>query len=615
MNTTAAHSPRSMWPKARFKADVILIAPREMETTRAQPTYREKNFTTFTERLGVKSFQQDYIRRINESLGLECLARYLREAGLRVGILNCNVSPHTTREMVEKIKFSQARVVGISLIYRPQVAQALELLEGLKEVSDIKVCMGGALASFMPFALLSKLSRLDAIIYGEAEETFRDYASIVAGGGDPRKLPGIYFRDGNQVLMNPAAPPLDLSNILPPCRDTLTHLEEMGLPTRIASIYTSRGCFAPCTFCTGKDAYNVERKPTYRFRAPLDVVDEMQYLKERFNVKFIYINDDNFLGYGKPSFQRVRSIAEEIIKRDLRIPFATECRVDALDPDLLLLLKESGMTQVLLGIESGSDAVLKRWRKGATVEENRQAIELVKRIGVNLEPGFILLDAHTTAHELSETLDFIETTDLHRTPFPNYLINRLSVYPGTAIEQLLVKDGTIPPSKIQRGQQPMDDPKAILEEFNRLEYVCRDLRTEIVWRCLRHALQPVEQCIEELLPLVTEALLQVRRSTHFSTVRSHSSEMVRSGAAWRRQLGSLVVEFLRLCIASYDIAGHAAQFRWLRRRLWEARERYEQSTFGMTTQAFMEEVVKLREEAQRHAAVGSYPESGQLVTS
>jgi radical SAM superfamily enzyme YgiQ (UPF0313 family) len=610
---TPTEAASYMLPKARFKCDVILIAPREMEVTRAQRTYREKNFTSFTERVGIQSFQQGYIRRINESLGLECLARYLRIAGLRTAIVNCNVSPHSTQELIEKIKFSQARLVGISLIYRPQVAQALELVNGLETVQDVKVCMGGALASFMPHQLLSRLSRLDAVVYGEAEETFRDYACALVGVSDPSRLPGIAFRDGNKVIMNQAAPPLDLTEVLPPCRDTLTYLEKSGWPTRIASMYTSRGCFARCTFCTGKDAYNVERRPTYRFRAPADVVDEMQYLKERFDVKFIYINDDNFLGYGKHSFERVRAIAREILRRDLRIPFATECRVDALDPELLLLLKAAGMSQVLLGIESGSNAVLKRWKKGATAEKNREAIALVQRLGINLEPGYILIDAHTNADELAESLHFIEETDLHRTPFPTYLINRLSVYPGTEIERILIQEAIISPSKIPLGHPTTNDPDAIVKEFHRLEYVCSDRRTEVVWRSLRWALEPVEQCIEDLLPRLTETLLKLRRASLSNTTRARAIDLVRKGATWRRQLGTLVLQCLRLCINSYDIAWLPAQFRWLRRQLMLACEAYEDLTLGMPMQRFIGEAVVLGKEVEQYGSVDSYSEPGQLV--
>src|ERR1051325_9562361 len=81
----ASASP--MLPHAEFQADVILIAPKEFEATRSSKTYREKNFTTFTELLSVSAFQTDYIKRINEALGLEALASYLEAAGIRVAIL------------------------------------------------------------------------------------------------------------------------------------------------------------------------------------------------------------------------------------------------------------------------------------------------------------------------------------------------------------------------------------------------------------------------------------------------------------------------------------------------------------------------------------------------
>src|SRR4029079_9457512 len=123
-------------------------------------------------------------------------------------------------------------------------------------------------------------------------------------------------------------------------------------------------------------------------------------LQREFGVRFVYINDDNFLGYGRASHQRVRRFAELLLQRKLRVKFATECRVDALDPETILLLKEAGMTQVLLGIESGSDAALRRWRKGATAGDNAEALHRLARLGVQVEPGFILFDAHTTADEL-----------------------------------------------------------------------------------------------------------------------------------------------------------------------------------------------------------------------
>jgi radical SAM superfamily enzyme YgiQ (UPF0313 family) len=581
----------AMLPDAQIDADVVLIGPREFEVTRSHRTYREKNFTSFADRLDLSSFQSSYIRRINESLGLEALAPYLRAAGLRVAILNCNVAPHTTDELVAKIRRFGAKVVGLSLIYRPQVAQTLEVIEALRAMPEVKICVGGALGSYMPHALLSRLVRLDAVVYGEAEETFRDWALAVVRGQDHRHLPGLAFRDGDRVQVNPPAPPLALANVLAPSRDTLGYLALTGRPTRIASLYTSRGCMARCTFCTGKDAYNVMRPPTYRYRDPDVVVDEIEALQREFGVNFVYINDDNFLGYGKLSYHRVRRFAEELIRRRLGIKFATECRVDGLDAETILLLKEAGMSQVLLGIESGSDRALTRWRKGATAADNGAALELMGRLGVQVEPGFILFDAHTGAEELGENLAFIRSTGLDRTLFPLYMVNRLSVYPGTAIEPILVGEQVLRPSAITADSPVRDDPGAVREEFQRLEYLAKDPRTEVAWRCLRWAIEPFEQGVEDLMPKVTAVLTRARTAP---ATRERAGLLLKRAARWRRGLGTLVTTCIQVCIDSYGQPPGLPQMRWLRRELRRAQADYDRETVGATFDAFMAEVMELR---------------------
>jgi radical SAM superfamily enzyme YgiQ (UPF0313 family) len=616
VNYNAVDSIKAMTPGTSFKADVVLIAPREKEVARVQQTYREKNFASFTERLDMKSFQQHYVRRIPEALGCECLATYLRLAGLRVAIINCNISPHTTAELVENIRKSGTRLVGISLIYRPQVIQALELLEALEGFKDITVCMGGALASLMKHQMLSRLKRLDAIVYGEAEKTFCDFACAIIGEQDYVGLLGIAFKHDGHVVVNPAAPPLDLTKILAPQRDSLSYLQSIGHESGIASLYTSRGCMAKCTYCTGKEVYNIERKRTYRFRDPIDVVDEIEYLHNHFGVHFVYFNDDNFLGYGKKSRHRVWDLAEELIRRNLGIQFAAECRVDALDSELLLLLKEAGMIQIFLGIESGSDVVLKRLCKGVTVAQNREAIKLVRQLRIHIEPGFILFDAHTTGKELSENVDFIKDTRLQHTPFPTYFVNRLSIYPGSDIEKLLVADSTLQPSRIlpfaiSSSVSIINDPNAIQEEFQRLEYICNDRSSEIAWRCLRQALEPVEQFIEDILPLLMSFLLKMRQHVKGDVVMVN--DLIRRAVRWRREVGDLVIRFIELCIESYRCKSGAEQFRWLRQRLTEERERYEHLTLKAVLTDFAEEVYVLKQDIMNDKRINSCADGGKVV--
>ena len=588
-----------MLPGASFDTDVVLVAPREFTLSAAGLSFRERNSTTFTELMAFGEFQAHHIVRINEALGIESLASALQESAIRCAVLNINVAPHSPREIAEKVRASGARVVGISLIYRPQVEYALELCEALADVPDVVVCMGGALASFMPRELLARLRRLDAVVYGEAEQTFVDFVRAALDDEDWSGLPGIAYREGDAAVINPAGPALDLSGIVTPARHTLSFLRASGYPTRIASIYTSRGCMAKCTFCTGKDAYNVERRPTYRYRDPLDVADEVQALKERFGVDFVYINDDNFLGYGERSFERVRRFAQELIDRELGIQFATECRVDALDPQLLGLLKQAGMRQVLLGIESGSDAVLERWRKGASASQNLEAVRLLEELEINIEPGYILFDAHTTAQELRQNLAFIRDARLHRVTFPTYLVNRISVYPGTEIETLLVDDGTIAPSPIDPASPARDEPEAIRRYFERLEYRCRDAHVELSWRAIRRELDPVERFFEDELPRLTPSLVRVRGSRASAEQRRAARELIRRAGAWRRSLGRLVTSLLESVTTSLEEdAGEQAHIflRRLRARLRRLRADYDQETLRAEPAEFIREAACLHRE-------------------
>lgn len=613
-----------MLPDARFHADVMLIAPREFEVTRAKRTYREKNFTSFTDLLKAGAFHTEHVQRIQESLGLEALSAYLRTADLKVSMINCNVSPHTIDDIYRKVAASKARVVGISLIYRPQVGFALELLQALAPLRDLKVVVGGALASYMPRELLSRLAALDAVVYGEAEETFRDYCLAALDGQDTSSLPGIAYRDGDTVVMNPAAAPLDLSRVQRPSRDTLEYLRATAWPTRIASLYTSRGCLAKCTFCTGKDAYDVERRMTYRYRDPVDVVDEIEFLHDAFGVRFVYINDDNFIGYGRKSRERITRFCDELLARRLDVQFAAECRVDGVDLAQLSMLKEAGMRQLLLGLESGSDAVLTRWRKGSTVEQNLHAVELCRKAGVTVEAGLILFDAETAPVELADNLAFIRKAKLDRMTIPTYLVNRLSVYPGTEVERLWTEQGILAPSPIPvqrthcpsdrkfkelrragaialqapvRGQASfLDDPSAVIAYFQRLEYQCADPRSEIAWRGLRSGVEPVEMFLESELPGMMAILSECRGAHVAPALRDEVRGLVHKAARWRQGVGALILELLDAALESYRFDDLIPQLRWLRRTCGASVQAHERNTLGMSSAAFRERVLAIRRE-------------------
>ena len=119
---------------------------------------------------------------------------------------------------------------------------------------------------------------------------------------------------------------------------------------------------------------------SYRFQGAKRLVDELEYLVKKTGKTEISFVDDNFFVLEK----RVEEFCREVIKRGLKIKWRATCRVDYLSKytdDFLRLLKDSGCDGFAVGAESGSNEVLVRVKKGATVEQCVSALKKCKRFG------------------------------------------------------------------------------------------------------------------------------------------------------------------------------------------------------------------------------------------
>ena len=86
----------------------------------------------------------------------------------------------------------------------------------------------------------------------------------------------------------------------------------------------------------------------------------------------------------------------------------TQERINA----VLLKLKEAGLRSLFLGIESGSDSQLRRYCKGVTAEQSVEAIELLTKLGIEQDIGYIIFDPLVTVDELMQTVEFLERCNL-----------------------------------------------------------------------------------------------------------------------------------------------------------------------------------------------------------
>jgi radical SAM superfamily enzyme YgiQ (UPF0313 family) len=199
--------------------------------------------------------------------------------------------------------------------------------------------------------------------------------------------------------------------------------------TPYAQMMTSRGCPYQCTFCDRKVFGRI-----FRARSPKNVVDEIEMLMERFGVKEVKFNDDTF----NVDPKRVIGICEEMLKRNIKIPWT--CRVDAnnLSSDLLKIMKQAGCWQIGFGIENADPAILKAIKKSISPEEGKRIVQLAKKCGMTVKVSFMLGLPGETEATIRKTIDFAKTLPADILNFHIFI-----PFPGTELFQTISAQGAL----------------------------------------------------------------------------------------------------------------------------------------------------------------------------
>jgi radical SAM superfamily enzyme YgiQ (UPF0313 family) len=200
----------------------------------------------------------------------------------------------------------------------------------------------------------------------------------------------------------------------------------------IAPITVTRGCPFPCTYCA---AHLVSGK-RIRSRSVQNVLEEIELLYNKYGIREIHIEDDNFT----LNKVFVKEFCNELLERNLDISWACPngIRLDTLDEEMLDLMKKSGLYVVSVGIESGSARILEAMQKRLTKEKIQDKINLINKAGLEVIGFFIIGYPDETREDILETFKFAESLNLKRA---NYMI--FHPYPGTPITRKLIARGEL----------------------------------------------------------------------------------------------------------------------------------------------------------------------------
>lgn len=356
-------------------------------------------------------------------MGLLCIAGFLKERGIKVKVWDPSVYDE---DFIIEIKEFNPDIIGISLM-TAQYVRAKEIIHLLrKKIPQATYICGGPHVSALPEETLIGLNA-DAAIVGEGELTVDELCRCHMMGHNWREVEGISYIVDGEVYHNPRRRLIDDLDAIPFVgRELLsTPFYWYLIPPGVirgkfyldtTTMITSRGCPYNCIFC----ASNVTFGHHFRRRSVLNVIEEIRYLRERYGVKRIWFLDDIF------TFDRcwVERFCSVLVEQRVGLIWSCQTRADTLDAELLNQMKLAGCVQLEIGVESGSDKVLKALSKNICLDDLKEKFAQMKQLGLRTMANFMIgnpeenMDDIMATYRLAKHLnpDFIEFNVC--TPYP-----------------------------------------------------------------------------------------------------------------------------------------------------------------------------------------------------
>ena len=357
-------------------------------------------------------------------LGLGYLASSVRHSH-NVRILDCVKEGMDLKDFKDHVEKNIPDVIGFT-VFSCDLESVKKSIKIVKEInSGIITVAGGPHPSGDPQGAMAYLDFLDFVFAGESEKGFPLLMEQLSRKSDERNfkdIPGLVWKKNGNINSNPKIFIENLDTIEFPSWDLLELNTYKGVPNGVftkqypfAPIIVTRGCPYLCTFCS---AHNIVGRKL-RHRSIDNVIKEIKILYEKYGIKEIHIEDDNFtfdLGFAKEFCNR-------LIK--LGLPLTYSCpngvRLDRIDKELLVLMKKAGFYNIYVGVESGSPRILKHMRKNLSLEEIAKKVDLIKEVGLEASGYFILGYPEETISDMEKTILFASVLNLDWAQFATFI--------------------------------------------------------------------------------------------------------------------------------------------------------------------------------------------------
>lgn len=358
------------------------------------------------------------------------LGSWIRKNGYTVQLMDQRV------EDIDWSVVNSAKLIGISSMTGPQLAAAVPLARKIKERQpDTPLIWGGPHVSFFP-EQSCRSPLVDYVVEAEGEPVIIELMRKLLANEEPENVAGVTFenKEGG-VVSNPKPPQIDMDLLDLPAYD-MVDLNRYNDLLNGLNYESSRGCPYPCRFCYVYTFH--DRK--FRAKKPQKVLDEVKYLKGAYGIKKIYFTEDYMWTQKKRALEQFKLF----IENDLNVRWEAFCRADFLSKvsdDEMEIIAKSGAEILTLGLESGSERMLKHIEKHITVDQAKAAIQKCVKHNIMTTSSFIIGMPTETDQDLEDTIRMYDTlTDFS----DNVEINGFFLYapyPGVPLYDEAIKNG------------------------------------------------------------------------------------------------------------------------------------------------------------------------------
>lgn len=430
------------------------------------------------------------------------LMQSLRSAGYSPYFYDIDALRPEFQETVDFIREQSPDVLGISAVVSTAYEYTKKLALAVKTVSpNTKIVVGGNLSASAE--ILLRFCNVDVCGIGEGENVIVDLARYWESHPDDndytelRQVKGIsYLDESDEVIFTGYDIPIPASDFTNPdfsilekyskiehfitdplsrydlCQDPRTH-EAKRQGKKLGMVITAKGCVARCTFCHRWDR-------GYRHWTVDKIIENVQYLVDRYNVGFINFGDENFGSDRK----KLDELIERIKPLDI-LWLVGGVRVPSVDPDLLRRMRDAGCVSVSYGMETGSPRILKIMEKNTTIQQNIDAARWTYEAGLYTIYQIVLGMPGEDHQTVAETGQFINdvTEFLHEPPHKRLSINYIQALPGTPVYEYARDVGLIGRTIEDEEQYLLDisDTNAV-DDTKFLNFSQYDYFTVQAWR-------------------------------------------------------------------------------------------------------------------------------------